>query len=127
VIADFGLAHEITSQLPYTKYATCCKADEIYKICSVIGIHMEFTQREGLEHASKIIYQFPESWSGLLTFDCTDLNSGLPLMRHFVLGIHPKGQQLWKPFSILSFRVNIISLHPFGLRLLLLGCLHLLD
>nr|GEU69656.1 glycine-rich protein [Tanacetum cinerariifolium] len=24
VIADFGLAHEITSQLPYTEYATRC-------------------------------------------------------------------------------------------------------
>ncbi|GJX14604.1 cyclin-dependent kinase F-4-like protein isoform X1, partial [Tanacetum coccineum] len=57
------------------------EADEIYKICSVIGSPMEFTRREGLERGSKIRYQFPESWSGLLTFDCADLNSGLPLMR----------------------------------------------
>nr|GFB06736.1 cyclin-dependent kinase F-4-like isoform X1 [Tanacetum cinerariifolium] len=36
------------------------EADEIYKICSVIGSPTEFTWREGLERASKIRYQFPE-------------------------------------------------------------------
>ncbi|GJW93905.1 cyclin-dependent kinase F-4-like protein isoform X1 [Tanacetum coccineum] len=36
------------------------KADEIYKIYSVIGSLTEFTRREGLERASKIRYQFPE-------------------------------------------------------------------
>nr|GEV80854.1 cyclin-dependent kinase F-4-like isoform X1 [Tanacetum cinerariifolium] len=36
------------------------EADEIYKICSVIGSPTEFTWREGVERASKIRYQFPE-------------------------------------------------------------------
>ncbi|GJR01756.1 cyclin-dependent kinase F-4-like protein isoform X1 [Tanacetum coccineum] len=81
VIADFGLAREITSQPPYTDYVSTrwyrapevllqfskyghavgsSEADEIYKICSVIGSPMEFTRREGLERGSKIRYQFPE-------------------------------------------------------------------
>ncbi|XP_076882177.1 cyclin-dependent kinase F-4-like isoform X2 [Bidens hawaiensis] len=36
------------------------EADEIYKICSVIGSPTERTWREGLELASKFSYQFPE-------------------------------------------------------------------
>nr|GEV18410.1 glycine-rich protein [Tanacetum cinerariifolium] len=36
------------------------EADEIYKICSVIGSPTEFTRCEGLKCGSKIRYQFPE-------------------------------------------------------------------
>lgn len=38
----------------------CSEADEIYKICSVIGSPMEIDWAEGLELASAINYQFPQ-------------------------------------------------------------------
>nr|GEV46987.1 cyclin-dependent kinase F-4-like isoform X1 [Tanacetum cinerariifolium] len=64
VIANFGLAREITSQhhtpimSQHASIGHQNEADEIYKICSVIGSPTEFTRREGLERGSKIRYQF---------------------------------------------------------------------
>lgn len=43
-----------------TECILCSEADEIYKICSVIGSPTERTWHEGLELASKFNYQFPE-------------------------------------------------------------------
>ncbi|THG16369.1 hypothetical protein TEA_019164 [Camellia sinensis var. sinensis] len=80
-IADFGLAREISSQPPYTEYVStrwyrapevllqspmynsavdCSEADEIYKICSVIGTPTESEWAEGLKLASAINNQFPQ-------------------------------------------------------------------
>ncbi|GKA05639.1 cyclin-dependent kinase F-4-like protein isoform X1, partial [Tanacetum coccineum] len=118
VIADFGLAREITSEPTYTKFVSTrwyqapevliqfpkyghavdlwamgaimaglftlrplfpgsSKADEIYKICSVIGSLTEFTRREGLERSSKIIYQFPEGFPPACVKGRVPLPSGL--------------------------------------------------
>ncbi|XP_024995813.1 cyclin-dependent kinase F-4-like isoform X1 [Cynara cardunculus var. scolymus] len=41
------------------------EADEIYKICSVIGTPTESSWAEGLELASTISYQFPEQLAGV--------------------------------------------------------------
>lgn len=42
----------------------CSEADEIYKICSVIGSPAELEWAEGIELANTINYQFPQvSWS----------------------------------------------------------------
>ncbi|KAJ8527132.1 hypothetical protein K7X08_029609 [Anisodus acutangulus] len=61
-VADFGLAREINSQPPYTEYVSTrsSEADEIYKICSVIGTPTKRDWAQGLELASAINYQFPQ-------------------------------------------------------------------
>ncbi|XP_044466079.1 cyclin-dependent kinase F-4-like isoform X3 [Mangifera indica] len=60
-IADFGLAREINSSPPYTEYvSTRCEADEIYKICSVIGTPTKDSWADGLLLARAINYQFPQ-------------------------------------------------------------------
>ena len=41
-------------------YQPCSEADEIYKICSVIGSPTEETWLEGLNLANTINYQFPQ-------------------------------------------------------------------
>ncbi|GER30310.1 protein kinase superfamily protein [Striga asiatica] len=61
-IADFGLAREINSRPPFTEYvSTRCEADEIYKICCVIGSPTNTEWPQGLELASAINYQFPQA------------------------------------------------------------------
>ncbi|KAF8109028.1 hypothetical protein N665_0104s0334 [Sinapis alba] len=78
-IADLGLAREINSSPTYTEHVSTrwymapevllrsyvytskiCEADEIYKICNVIGSPTEQTWLEGLNLASVINYQFPQ-------------------------------------------------------------------
>ncbi|XP_022716881.1 cyclin-dependent kinase F-4-like isoform X5 [Durio zibethinus] len=60
-IADFGLAREINSHPPYTEYvSTRCEADEIYKICSIIGTPIKDSWPDGLNLARAINYQFPQ-------------------------------------------------------------------
>lgn len=47
-------------------FCICSEADEIHKICSVIGSPTEDSWAEGLKLASNIIYQFPEVGSSFL-------------------------------------------------------------
>lgn len=50
----------------------CSEADEIYKICSVIGSPAELEWAEGIELANAINYQFPQvSWSYIPVVICT--------------------------------------------------------
>ncbi|RVW94113.1 Cyclin-dependent kinase F-4 [Vitis vinifera] len=67
-MADFGLARKINSQPPYTEclYTLVLssrgssEADEIYKICSVMGSPTWNSWAEGLKLANAINYQFPQ-------------------------------------------------------------------
>nr|GEU95722.1 hypothetical protein [Tanacetum cinerariifolium] len=149
VIADFGLAREITFQPPYTeclntltslspscyffisyhKCKICSEADEIYKICSVIGSSMEFTRSDGLERASKIRYQFPRVASGnpfaLIPSTSKEAVNLIGALCSWDPSKSPKAvKALHHPFFQAPRGVTI-SLYPFGLRSLLLGCLHL--
>eukprot|EP00798_Chlamydomonas_sp_ICE-L_P015464 gene15464-21548_t len=70
-VADMGLAREIRSRPPYTDYVStrCSEADEIYKICSIMGTPTASTWPEGLKLAAAMNFRFPQ-------FQTTPLSKG---------------------------------------------------